>query len=385
MKVLHFRRKFSLPSETFIYDLICNLEDCGIDNYVLTDDISLTKERPFPKVIKIKRISFFRRVYNKIFMSLDERKKARQNIYIDNIAKYINKLSPDVIHAHFGIEGTEIYSALKKHNLNIPIIVAFHGYDVNVLPKKDEIYLSQLLELNTDKMRILFTSPSRFLKNKLISLGMNENKIHIIHNSYNQYFKNIKRKSYWQYGKEFRLLNIGRFVEVKGQKYLIRAFAKLIEKYPNSTLTMIGYGDLESELRAMCVELGLSNKVIFLLQVEHTKIPEIMIRHDVYVQSSIVAEDGAEENLSVSTIEAQVCGLPSVVSNIGGLKEIVIDNVTGMLVEQKNDTSIFSTLEYYIDNPNTIKEHSINAAKHAKEKFNKSEITKQTIKLYNNI
>ena len=56
-----------------------------------------------------------------------------------------------------------------------------------------------------------------------------------------------------------------------------------------------------------------------------------MSESDIYIQPSVVASDGAE-NLSVATIEAQVSGLPCIASNIGGLKEIVIDDVTGKLV-----------------------------------------------------
>ena len=51
MKILHYIRTFSIPSETFIYNLICGLEEAGLDNTILTQERILEQERPFEKVI----------------------------------------------------------------------------------------------------------------------------------------------------------------------------------------------------------------------------------------------------------------------------------------------------------------------------------------------
>ena len=103
MKILHYISAFSLPSETFIYDLINNLEDNGSDNYILTHNRQLEDERPFSKVKVIyEKVSFLKKVYFKLVDNWGVRNKK-------DVLAYIDKLKPDVIHAHFGTNGVKIY------------------------------------------------------------------------------------------------------------------------------------------------------------------------------------------------------------------------------------------------------------------------------------
>lgn len=372
MKILHYISSFSLPSETFIYDLINNLEDKGIDNYILTHHRELEGERPFEKInITSENTSLIRKIYYKLFSKW----KIRNEKYV---IEYIHKVNPDIIHAHFGPNGVRIYNLIKKYNLNIPLVISFHGMDINVLPLIDKVYVDYLLQLNKDK-NILFTSPSGFLKNKMILLGLDDNLTSVIPNAYNSYFENVKKEKYWQYGDTLKLLNIGRFEEVKGQKYLIEAFSNILKEYPDTTLTLVGYGSLEKELKNLCKSLNVVDKVIFLRQIEHSKLPKLIVAHDIYIQPSIVASDGSEESLGVSTIEAQVCGLPAIASKIGGLNEIVIDNITGKIVDQKDIENIKDEVMFYVNNSDIMKKHAINAIIKAENNFNK-EVLINTLK-----
>ena len=390
MKLLHYIMNFSLVPETYIYDLINNLEYRGNDCYVLTHNRQLESERPFPKVnvveeriffIKtnylISNVPFFRRVYYKFFDRL--RINNKKEVYT-----YLDKVKPDVIHAHFGTNGVRIFNLLNLSNVDIPLVVSFHGMDINVLPKQNKKYLDFLLEMNLSK-NVKFTSPSKFLKDKMVNLGFDEDKISIIPNAYNDNFDTVKRDRFFKQGEELRLLSVGRFAEVKGHKYLIKAFRKVVDYYPNSRLSLIGNGKLKGDLIALVKELGLSSNIDFLGVIEHCKLPEIFSAHDVYIQPSIRASDGAEENLSVATIEAQVSGLPCIVSNIGGLKEIVINDKTGKLVEEQNIDDLYEAIKFYIEDFNSLKEHSINARENGIKRFNKKEILSTLEELYYSI
>lgn len=378
MKVLHYISDFSLPSETFIYDLVQNLEKNGLDNYVLTQRRHLSEERPFPKVKVIsEKASLLRKIFHRIFERWSIRNKSE-------ILGFIEEYKPDVIHAHFGPNGVKIYNLIQKYRLDVKLVVSFHGMDINVIPNQSVTYLKQLLKINSAN-NVYFTSPSKFLKNKMISLGLSSEKIKVIPNAYNDKFKLIQKNNFWKYGDELKLLNIGRFEEVKGQKYLLEAFALSLESYEKMRLTLVGYGSLEKELKDLCRKLNIENKVIFLEKIEHSKLPKIIIEHDLYIQPSIIANDGAEESLSVSTIEAQVCGLPAIVSNIGGLKEIVIDNNTGKLLEEKNINMLSDAIIYYINNPTELKNQSIYAKEKAMERFDKKIIVNEVRKYYEKI
>lgn len=355
--------------------MIKNLEAIDLDNYILTHNRELESERPFSKVkIISEKCSFVKKVYCKLFESWHIRNK-------NEVVDYINELKPDVVHAHFGPNGIRIYKLLKRYNINIPLVVSFHGMDINVLPKKDSSYLKLLLQMNLDE-NVTFTSPSKFLKNKMTNIGINTTNIHVIHNAYNEIFTRVKKNNYWKYGDRLNLLHIGRFTEVKGQVYLIKALEKVVNIYPNTKLTLIGYGDLETELKKLVSKLGLIKHIIFLNQVEHRQLPSIMSKFDIYLQPSIVANDGAEESLSVSTIEAQAIGIPAIVSDIGGLKEVVLENITGYLVKDKDVDAISSKIIHYIDHIELFEEHSINSRNHVQSVFNAKTIIEQWYTLY---
>ena len=177
MKILHYISDFSLPSETFIYDLIRNLEGSEVENYILTHKRQLEKERPFLNVKVIsEKVPFVKKVYFKLFDNWSIRNSKE-------ILAYINDLRPDIIHAHFGPNGIKIYNLIKKYNLKINLIISFHGMDINVLPNQDKKYLHNILKINDDK-NVLFTSPSEFLKSKMLKLGLHEKKIEVIYTTY---------------------------------------------------------------------------------------------------------------------------------------------------------------------------------------------------------
>lgn len=375
MKILHYISNFLPQSETFIYDLITNLENRSIDNYIIAHTKEPEPERSFSKVSYFSEdVSISKKVYYKLF----------KPYYIKNdyeMTQYIQEVAPSLIHAHFGANGLRIFNLLQKYNLDIPLVVSFHGIDINVLPGKDPKYLASLVNMS-QRGNVNFTSPSTFLKNKMISLGISGEVITVIPNAYNTVFETVCKKHFWQYGDELKMVNIGRFEEVKGHKYLILAFKKIAEYYPKCKLTLIGYGVLMKNLKVLVAQLGLDEKVIFFGKAEHAKLPEILAEQDIYLQPSIVASDGGEENLSVSTIEAQVVGLPSIVSDIGGLKEIVLDKKSGYLIEDKNEDEIFKMVKLYIDNPYLLKEHSENAVFACKKRFNSENIIVEWINIY---
>jgi colanic acid/amylovoran biosynthesis glycosyltransferase len=259
-------------------------------------------------------------------------------------------------------------------------VISFHGFDINVVPLKYREYHNKLLAIN-NYSNIICTTPSNFLKNKMIALGIDKNKIIVIPNSYNEIFQAKVQNFNWQYGDKLKLLSIGRFIEVKGQKYLLEAFAKLLKYYPNAELTLIGYGELENELKNKNKTLKIEDNV-HMMQVEHSKLPKIVSEHHIYIQSSIKASDGAEENLSVATIEAQAMGLPAIVSNIGGLIEIIEHNNNGKIVSEKDSDAIFKALKEYVDFPEQIKKHSINAINIVEEKFNKDKLLNKITHIY---
>jgi glycosyltransferase involved in cell wall biosynthesis len=117
---------------------------------------------------------------------------------------------------------------------------------------------------------------------------------------------------------------VGRLEGVKNYQMLIRSFAKLIEKYPDEIhLVFIGDGSERGVLEHLTHKLRVKGKVSFLgIQYELQNIIPML---SVFVLSSL------SEGTSVSLLEAQSCGVPAVVTGVGGNVRIVRDGHNGFL------------------------------------------------------
>ncbi|MDB5056016.1 MAG: glycosyl transferase [Bacilli bacterium] len=115
----------------------------------------------------------------------------------------------------------------------------------------------------------------------------------------------------------------GRLVELKGVHYLLSALGKLKENRKDWVCWIVGDGEKKDELLKQSKTLGLEEDVVF--WGKRDDIPAMLCLSDIFVLPSII------ENQSVSLIEAQIAGKAAIVSNSGGMPEMVEHEVTGLL------------------------------------------------------
>jgi glycosyltransferase involved in cell wall biosynthesis len=343
MKILHYISDFSLPSETFIYDLIINLDDDEeISNYVLTHNHILKNERPYVNVKVIKNTFSIKKIYYKLFEPWVVPNKKE-------VFKYINKLQPDIIHAHFGPNGIKIIKLLKEKKINIPVVLTFHGTDINSMPLLIKSYKDELLIINSYE-NIQIIAHTSFLKSQIVKQGIKAELIHIIHNGFNPKFSAIKKQKYFKHGDTFKILNVSRLINWKGHIYLIDAFKEFSKIYRNSELTLVGGGDLLTSLKLHTKEIGIDDKINFLDTVNHAEIPEIMSEHDVYIQPSIIDPiTFQQEGMPISVLEAIAVGLPVIVTNTGGMPEMILEETEfSFIIEQQSSDEILKLFKNFI-------------------------------------
>ncbi|HDK16867.1 MAG TPA: glycosyltransferase, partial [Nitrospirae bacterium] len=134
----------------------------------------------------------------------------------------------------------------------------------------------------------------------------------------------------------------------KGQSCLLLAMRKIIERYPEAGLLVIGSGEDEGRLRDLSAQLGLDGSVSFLGV--RDDIPELLAGMDILVQPSV------SEPLGVSILEAMYSGLPVVATNVGGIPEIVRHGETGFLVPPKEPDALADSIIKLIDDPAMARE-----------------------------
>jgi glycosyltransferase involved in cell wall biosynthesis len=122
----------------------------------------------------------------------------------------------------------------------------------------------------------------------------------------------------------FTLISVGRLVHAKNFETLIRAVAWARAAVPDLGLWIVGGGDEGPALRRLCTELGLASAVRFCG--ERRDVGDWLRAADVFVLSSI------SEGLPISALEAMAAGLPAIVTDVGGLPELVALSGAGTIV-----------------------------------------------------
>jgi glycosyltransferase involved in cell wall biosynthesis/O-antigen/teichoic acid export membrane protein len=123
---------------------------------------------------------------------------------------------------------------------------------------------------------------------------------------------------------------VGRLKHYKNIDIAIRAFKRVLKKYPKALFTIAGDGEELRNLRRLAKRLHVENAVMFLGKVDEYVKAVLLAKAWVAIQPSSV------EGWGITVIEANAAGTPVIASKVPGLKDSVVDNVTGVLVEAKN-------------------------------------------------
>jgi glycosyltransferase involved in cell wall biosynthesis len=121
---------------------------------------------------------------------------------------------------------------------------------------------------------------------------------------------------------------VGNCTPKKDQRTLLRAHAALVRRGIDTRLVLIGSGPLEAQLRQQVADLGTADKVLF--AGSRDDVPRLLPGLDVFVLSS------QAEGLPLALMEAMAAGLPCVSTAVGGVPEILTDDVDGRLVPPGN-------------------------------------------------
>lgn len=125
---------------------------------------------------------------------------------------------------------------------------------------------------------------------------------------------------------------------------ILRAFARLKDRYPEARLLVAGDGPEGPALHRLTAGLGLSG-VEFLGRVEPHRMPDLIDKADIYLNMPNL------DNMPTSILEAFAAGLPVVSSDAGGIPWIVDHGRTGLLVPRDDDDALASAASSLLENP----------------------------------
>ncbi len=302
---------------------------------------------------------------------------------ISKATELINKEGPfDVIHAH---DWLVAYAAKTlKDSFKIPVVSTIHATESG---RNSGIHDEVQRYINDTEWMLTYESTevivnSNFMKSELQRLfGLPFEKINVIPNGVNLNLYNGVERDYnfrRQYAadNEKIILYVGRLVYEKGIQNLIAAIPKVLNNYHDSKLIIAGKGGMIDELRDEVRRLNIENKVYFTGYLNLTQVTKMYKCADVAVFPSTY------EPFGVVALEGMLSGTPVVVSDVGGLNEIVEHRVNGMKSYAGNPNSIADSILELLFNPELCSNVAKAAKAKVKSQYNWNKIAQDTHFIY---
>lgn len=291
------------------------------------------------------------------------------------VAAVFRKLKPDVIHTHNTqpfIEGTiaAVMTGVKR---------VIHTDHARIFPDKRRYMLMEwLLSHFVEKVVGVSEHTTKSL-NKYEHIS--EKKLTTIVNGieYESISVNIELKK-----KTLSLpsncLVIGaavRLSEQKGLHYVIEVLPDLIKNYPHIEMVIAGDGPLRMQLQVRAKELKIDKKVHFIGP--RLDVLELLQVFDIYVLPSLW------EGLPMIILEAMASGCPVIATDVGGVREAIVDNETGILVEPGNKKALYEAIEKLVTDKDLRKKLGVNSRQRFNEKFTADIMVKKYEALYSGL
>ncbi len=268
-----------------------------------------------------------------------------------------------IIHAHWlfpqGLVAI-LVKALLGHN--VKVLCTSHGGDLYGLRGAFFGAIKKMVAARCDHLTVV----SRSMREDLLKLGVAEEKISVIPMGVDLQHRFVPTKTP---APAQSLLFVGRLVEKKGLRYLLEAMPKIIERFPDSHLTVVGDGPERTNLEKLTHHLGVQGRVEFLGALPNEELPLLYQQAGIVVFPSVVGKDGDREGFGLVLVEAMGCGCALVVTNLLSMEDIVKNEETGIVVDQRNAPQLVDAVLRLRNNPKLRLEFAEKALRHVRKYF----------------
>jgi len=154
---------------------------------------------------------------------------------------------------------------------------------------------------------------------------------------------------------------VGNLYPVKGHLDLIRAARTIVDRQPTTHVVILGRGALHDALVAEAESLRIRDRIHLLGYREDVN--EWLGAMDVFTMPSL------SEGLPLSLLEAMAAGVPPVVTEVGGMPEVVLDGQTGFIVPPRNVAALADRISFLLGNPPLAAEMGAASRERIKDRF----------------
>lgn len=294
---------------------------------------------------------------------------------ISRLTGYIKANSITLLHTHN--YKANLIGLLAAKRAGIPIVATLHGYIGNGKKLKCYEALDRLILRYFDRVILVGDSLKKWFRNgavkyEVICNGVNTNGMPS--DSVTQL--QVKSELGIRDG-DLMIGTVGRLSKEKGHKYLIEAFIKLSQEYPNICLLIVGDGELRKELERLSETLGIKEKVTFTGYQED--VAKYYSSMDIYVSPSLV------EHFPMSILEAMSFSRAVVATDVGGISKMILNENTGLIVKPQSAEEIYQALLRLIGDSALRKKLAGNAGEFVKRNYSLEKMLAGYKKVYNEV
>jgi colanic acid/amylovoran biosynthesis glycosyltransferase len=404
LRVAHLVSYFPLLSETFILDQITGLIDRGCEVEIYADEpapggtvhpeidayglTAMAHLRPMPRNV------FWRLLRALGWGAANAPRLGRLHLRSLNIARYglpaaslrlffetaicAERKPFDIIHCHFGPNGIRGMQLREIGALRGKLITSFYGYDVSEFLKQRKQNPYKKLFSQGD----LSIAISDAMRRQLIHLGSDERRIVVHRLGVNPALFLPAQRSGG--AGVTRILTIGRMVQKKGIEYGLRAVAAVAGENAIA-YEIIGDGPLRGEIERCAAELGLGTVVRLSGWRSRPEVVNAMRNADVLLAPSVTSAAGDQEGTPVVILEALASGLPVVSTLHAGIPEIVENEISGILVPERDVAGLALALKRLILNPALRAAMGRRGRSGAQERHDIGKLNDELMEIYRNV
>ena len=253
----------------------------------------------------------------------------------------------DVIDAHYYYPDG-VAAALIGKWLKIPVVITARGSDINLIAKSA---LPRKMIQWAAKHAAANITVSAALKHEMEQLDIPANRIEVLRNGVDLETFHVMPDIRQQTTESFHIISVGNLIELKGHHLVIQA----IKELDNVTLSIVGEGPKEMELKSLVTTLALQEKVKFLGYKTHQELAVLYNQADALVLAS------SREGMPNVLLEAMACGTPVISSPVGGAVEVITNEAAGVLLEERTVQGVTTAINQLVNKaflPEETRRHS---------------------------
>lgn len=288
----------------------------------------------------------------------------------------------DIIHAHDWMVAYAGRSVSKI--FSVPLITTIHAteYGRNLgLHNRTQREINEIeknLALEADQIICC----SQYMQGEICSLfGVRREAIKIIPNGVEpEQFVELPENPQIEFDpREKALVFLGRLVPEKGVWQLLHCFPRVLESVPEAKLYIVGRGPQKKILEQRAQKLGIEKKVVFTGFIRDKE------RNYVYRQARAAVFPSLYEPFGIVALEAMATRTPAIVSEVGGLSEIVVHRQTGLKVPPGHESKLAEAIIEIMSDDELARQLTDNAARMIESVYNWNHIAGSTIDVYNEV